>query len=89
MIFELAGFLGLDPRPWSLRELATMARGRAARQWDHTASLLAMTANVHRDVKKNRRGFHPSAFHPFMRRRRRGTTPAALRSLKGLFGKKN
>jgi len=86
VIFELAGFVGLDPRPFTLRELSQMAHGRAARAWDHTASTLAMLANVHRDPKRSRT-CAPIDFHPFERRRRRGTSPAALRSLKGLFKK--
>ena len=86
MIYELAGFVGIDPDPLTLRELAWMARGRASRLWDHTASLLAMTANVHRDPKRSRT-HRPVDFHPFEKRRRGGMSPAALRKLKPLFVK--
>jgi len=42
-----------------------MAWGRQRDQWHHTASLLAMLANVHRDAKKHPRPLPPSQFHPF------------------------
>lgn len=65
-----------------------MGRGRAARAWDHTASILAMLANINRDPKKKRSGYAPTEFHPFEQRAKRGTSPASLRRLKGMFQKK-
>jgi hypothetical protein len=41
------------------------ARQRAA--WQHTASVLALLANCHRDPKKTR-AFKPADFDPFARR---------------------
>jgi len=46
--------LGLDPGPFTLRELLEMADGRARERWTHTSWLLAMMANVNRDPKKSR-----------------------------------
>lgn len=47
-LYELAGFLGVDPRPFTLRDLFAMARGRREYQsrlaWE-PASLLAALAN--------------------------------------------
>lgn len=42
----------------------TEARGREA--WDHTAQLLALTFNIHRDPKKGR-PTKPADWHPYMR----------------------
>ena len=40
-----------------------MAEGRSRSQWGHTAALLAMLANTHRDPKKTR-AFRPEDFDP-------------------------
>lgn len=40
-----------------------MAEARANDAWNHTAPLLALTANCHRDPKKAR-AFKPRDFHP-------------------------
>jgi hypothetical protein len=44
-----------------------MADGHQTEAWNHTAALLAMLANTHRDPKKTR-AFKPSDFHPSARR---------------------
>ncbi|MGH7143119.1 MAG: hypothetical protein ACREJ2_03175 [Planctomycetota bacterium] len=41
-----------------------MAEGHGREAWAHTAALLALTANVHRDPKKSK-PFSPSDFHPY------------------------
>ena len=63
--------LGIDPGPFTLRELMDMAEGRARERWTHTSWLLAMMANVNRDPKKSR-VFHPDDFNPYAERRPRG-----------------
>jgi hypothetical protein len=40
-----------------------MAQARQVENWNHTAALLAMLANVHRDPKKGR-ALKPADFHP-------------------------
>ena len=40
-----------------------MAEGRSRSLWGHTAALLAMLANTHRDPKKTR-AFRPEDFDP-------------------------
>ncbi|MFM1881638.1 MAG: hypothetical protein RJA05_47 [Planctomycetota bacterium] len=42
-----------------------MAEGRARDQWDHTAALLAMLANAHRDHRQRSEPFGIADFHPF------------------------
>ena len=41
-----------------------MAEARARGEWQHTASLLALLANCHRDPKKTD-AFKPADFDPF------------------------
>ena len=38
--------MGLDPRPFTLRQLSYMADGRRVEQWDHSAALLAQMINL-------------------------------------------
>lgn len=46
-----------------------MAEGRSREAWNHTAAVLAMLANCHRDPKKSR-AFEPEDFHPHEPRQR-------------------
>ena len=41
-----------------------MAEGRSRESWNHTASVMAMLANVHRDPKKHR-PYGASDFNPY------------------------
>ncbi len=47
----------------TLRELLWMAEGRGRSAWSHTAEILAMLANTHRDPKK--RAVKSGAFNPY------------------------
>lgn len=46
-----------------------MADSHQTDAWNHTAAVLAMLANTHRDPKKTR-AFKPSDFHPGTRRKK-------------------
>lgn len=48
-----------------------MARGKSRGLWQHTSSVLAILANVHRDPRRTK-AFKPSDFDPTTTRRRRG-----------------
>ncbi len=65
----------------TLRELLAMAHARQRDAWNHTATLLAMLANVNRDPKKGR-AFKPADFHPIPASER----PAPGPPLKGDIG---
>ena len=69
LCFELAGVLGIDPGPLTLRELVWMAEARTRHDWSQTSSLLALIANAHRDRKKAK-PFKPSDFDPTTGRHR-------------------
>lgn len=53
----------MNPGPLTLRELVWMAEARQSDLWNHTAALLALLANAHRDPKKTR-PLKPVDFHP-------------------------
>ena len=65
-----------------------MAEARGEEAWNHTAAVLAMLANCHRDPKKTR-AFGPRDFHPYERRGRSGVplSKANLGLLKQVFVK--
>ena len=90
----MAGILGVDPGPLTLRELVWMYAGRRREQWLHTAHVMALLANCHRDSKRMRRPFDVADFlpHDLKTTVRRVTglrlTPSNLRRLKPLFDKK-
>jgi hypothetical protein len=54
----------VNPGPLTLRELVWMAEARQSDLWNHTAALLALLANAHRDPKKTR-PLKPIDFHPY------------------------
>lgn len=58
-----------------------MTHARQQDAWNHTASVLAMLANVNRDPKKGR-AFKPTDFHPMPETKRRTEPPP----LKGEIG---
>jgi hypothetical protein len=53
----------------TLRKLIWMAEARRRDAWDHTANLMALTANINRDPKQRREPFTAGEFHPFGDRR--------------------
>jgi hypothetical protein len=87
---ERAGIdhLGVDPGPLTLRELLWMAEGRGRSEWAHTASILALLANAHRDPKRTK-AFAPADFNPYEARdgRKPITKTKDLSILKAVFVK--
>jgi len=65
-----------------------MAEGRRRENWDHTASVLCLTANVNRDPKKA--AFRPVDFHPFMQRmeKKKVSKTEQFNELKSFFVKR-
>ncbi|GIX04628.1 MAG: hypothetical protein KatS3mg114_0497 [Planctomycetaceae bacterium] len=63
----------MNPGPLTLRELVWMADARQSDLWNHTAAVLALLANAHRDPRKTR-PVRPADFHP--RRRTASSQPA-------------
>ena len=71
----------------TLRELVWMADARRREAWQHTSALLAMLANVHRNLKKKPQPFTPAEFNPLARDGRRPLPKAqtGIRTLKTIF----
>jgi hypothetical protein len=56
-----------------------MVGARRQDQWSHTAAVMALVANVHRNPKKRARPFSPAEFHPLVERK---TPPEGARTVK-------
>lgn len=65
IIHQLAGVLGVDPGPFTLRELEWMFRARRDADFDQTALVCAVNANIQRDPKRKPKPYLPTDFHPF------------------------
>jgi hypothetical protein len=57
--------LGIDPNPYTLAQLQTMARGRQKSEWAQTSTVLCLLANANRDKKRRPYPFEPDDFNPF------------------------
>ena len=63
----MSGVLGINPQPLTLRELAWMFDAHVNQLWNHTASTMALSANIHRG--KGKTAYSLSDFHPFQQKR--------------------
>ena len=66
-VYQLAGLVGVDPGPFTWRQLDWMTEQRSRAGWDHTASILTILANVN-SVKTK---FELADFHPYLERAKR------------------
>ena len=71
MIYRLAGIVGVNPGPLTLRELLWMADGAGETAWSHTAALLAAVWSGNQNLKKPR-FFVPQEFNPYQKSPKRG-----------------
>ena len=62
-----------------------MCDARRQDQWSHTAALMALIANVHRNPKKRSRPYLPADFHPLIERKRVSIEKVGIRVLKRVF----
>lgn len=84
LVWRLAGAVGLDPRPFTLRELDLMADGRSEADWGPVSHVLCVLANKDRDPKRT--PFKPSDFNPHAKRERRAVVETVkLRDVKHLL----
>jgi hypothetical protein len=65
----------------SLRELLWMAESRCRHEWNQTASIMALLANINRDPSKSK-VFSAGDFHPMVDRR---ATTVGIDILKQVF----
>ena len=73
----MAGVVGVDPSPFTLRELVYMVEGRQKDQWNHTSHVLCILANANRDPKRFG-AFKPADFNPMIQRRRIPDAPITV-----------
>lgn len=66
LIWELAGVAGVDPRPFTLRQLHRLSRGYSRQAWQHTSSLMALVKSA-----ATGKAVKPIELDPFARARGR------------------
>ena len=66
LIDECVAILSIDPAPYSLRRLVAMVEKKQRVEWDRTASLMTLIANVNRGARSKAFGIHD--FHPYIER---------------------
>lgn len=62
-----------------------MADGRLRERWNHTAAVLAMLANAHRDQRRRAEPFGVADFHPFAAPRREEPLKVDITVLRDVF----
>ena len=62
MIWEVAGIIGVDPLPLTLRELAWMIKARERNMWEKLSHLMASSLNANPFLKER---YKPSDLNPF------------------------
>lgn len=68
-----------------------MAEARRRDEWDRTAMLCCLLANIHRDPKRRRKPFSVEDFHPLItaaerqQAKRRRVLPGSVQDLKALL----
>lgn len=84
LVFELAGSVGVDPRPFTVRELVYRSKGAGLQDWNQTSSLLAMIHNVNCSRGRKKK---PDDMNPYAEKsNRRKVNLQFLRDLKEEFG---
>lgn len=63
-----------------------MTQARCESEWNHTASLMALLANINRDPKKQSSPFKPEDFHPLMPKKPKSAVALTMNDLKAAFG---
>ena len=58
--------IGVNPDPYTLRQLLWMVEGKGEFEWQMTSSLMALEINMNR--KPGSRAVSPNEFNPFMQR---------------------
>ena len=81
LVYQIAGAVGVDPGPLTIRELVDMSEGKSRSLWAHTSAQLAMLANVNR--RKGQRAIRPEELDPWhqAKKKRRQLTAANIGEL--------
>jgi len=86
LIYKLAGIVGVDPGPLTLRQLAWMAKSKQMHQWNIASSMMALAAEINRDRRRRSRPFKPEEFNPLLTQTSR-PIPITVSQLAGVMGR--
>lgn len=73
----MAGAVGVDPSPMTLRALLWMAEGRSRSQWSMVGMICAVVGNMFRDPRRSR-ALKPDDFSPWAAAVRRSSEAAIV-----------
>ena len=80
MIYELAGLIGIDPGPYSLRQLVWMWEAKRDENWTVMSVAVSWLINTRpRQDKRKRKIVKPEHINPYSRHRRRRKRGSRLR----------
>lgn len=82
---EIAGYVGVDPYDFTLRELLYMRDGKEEVAWWHTAAVRSTIANSQRDPKKKPSPYTPDDFYPKPKKKRQADAKVPISILKKVF----
>ncbi len=88
LIVRLAGIVGVDPGPLTLRQLVLMAEAKRQHDWNVASTIMALMAEMNRDRKRRRKPFKPDDFNPYAEQKpivARGTVEQAAAMLGANF----
>ena len=83
--FESAAIAGVEPWQFTMRELQWMADARLEHEWNLSAAIQALLAEVNRDRKTRSKPFTVHDFHPLHARRRQQQNTIPMGELRTLF----
>ena len=63
--------IGVDPRPFTLRQLLWMTDGAQRERWARASAAMSVLANCHRDPHRGK-VFKPADFDPYARHKQSG-----------------
>ena len=83
--YIIAGRIGVDPGPLSLRELMLMAKGHAENAWTHTSALLSALWTGNSVHTKDPHYVSPVDMNPLLCGTEKATPKASVSILKTVF----
>lgn len=83
-VYYLAGIVGCDPGPLTLRELVAMVDGFCSNAWDHTSTIIATIINSNPYIKTK---VSPFDFHPYKQQQKQELPKADISILRTVFCK--
>ena len=83
-IYELAGAVGVNPEPYTFREIIWMYRGKGKDEWSRLSVVLATTANMNSSKGKR---FTSSDFNPYEHSDTAENVPGSIEDLKVFLDK--